>query len=581
MTMQASTSGRRNAATVLLCAAIVAAVAAALIGLTGGTAIGPLVLRSPIRPLVVAIALLVASWATAGAGLLSLVTMLAHSRRAAASAAAATAGAVLVCALAWNTRAAGGSDSSCYVLQAEAFAHGHAELANPVARVLPDEPNAVFAPTGFLPAREYGEAVPICPPGLSLAMAAASLVHPSAVFLVVPVTAALTVWLTFLYGRRLDGDSTGAWAAVLVAASPIFLYQAVQPMSDVPAAAAWMAALVSASPLAAGGWASVAVLVRPNLLLLVPLLALTEGIGGASFAAVTRRSWRLLAGLLPGVLLLLALNAVRYGAPLATGYGSTDALFSRAHVYPNLLRYPRWLLETHTPFLLLSVAGPFVLRRDSARARLAWISLAAAGLLVATYLAYTVFDDWWYIRFLLPALPMLLALSVATLRATARALPARVAGMAAPILCGALAIAFVRVGVARHVTQLPRLEARFRLTGEFAARALPSAAVVIAVQQSGSVRVHGGRDTIAWDAIGAHDLDGTIARLERRGRLVFLALEDGEEPRFRERFLGERFGALEWPPTAVIEAAVRVRVFDVRDRARFLLGERIETALVR
>ena len=31
---------------------------------------------------------------------------------------------VLVFALAWSSRAAGGSDSSCYVLQAEAFAGG-------------------------------------------------------------------------------------------------------------------------------------------------------------------------------------------------------------------------------------------------------------------------------------------------------------------------------------------------------------------------------------------------------------------------------------------------------------------------
>ena len=41
---------------------------------------------------------------------------------------------------------------------------------------------------------------------------------------------------------------TGACAAVLlVACSPIFLYQAVQPMSDVPAAALWLAALVASA----------------------------------------------------------------------------------------------------------------------------------------------------------------------------------------------------------------------------------------------------------------------------------------------------------------------------------------------
>src|SRR6187431_955876 len=56
---------------------------------------------------------------------------------------------------------------------------------------------------------------------------------------------------------------------------------------------------------------------------------------------------------------MLAINAARYGSPLASGYGSTDVLFAWAHVAPNLARYPRWLLETHTPFVLLAAAGPW------------------------------------------------------------------------------------------------------------------------------------------------------------------------------------------------------------------------------
>ena len=64
------------------------------------------------------------------------------------------------------------------------------------------------------------------------------------VFLVVPLFAALLVWFTFALGRALDDEVTGLGAAVLLACSPIFLYQAVQPMSDVPAAALWLAAFV-------------------------------------------------------------------------------------------------------------------------------------------------------------------------------------------------------------------------------------------------------------------------------------------------------------------------------------------------
>ena len=87
------------------------------------------------------------------------------------------------------------------------------------------------------------------------------------------------MWLTFVIGRRLDDGVTGACAAVLLACSPIFLYQAVQPMSDVPAAALWMASLAAVArsgrrgPIVGGMCASLAVLMRANIALIVLPLA--------------------------------------------------------------------------------------------------------------------------------------------------------------------------------------------------------------------------------------------------------------------------------------------------------------------
>ena len=89
--------------------------------------------------------------------------------------------------------------------------------------------------------------MPLCPAGLSLLMAAAvALGGERALFLVVPLLGALAVWCAFLIGRRLGGPVAGAASAVLLACSPTFLYQLVQPMSDVPAAALWLAALALA-----------------------------------------------------------------------------------------------------------------------------------------------------------------------------------------------------------------------------------------------------------------------------------------------------------------------------------------------
>src|SRR5260221_408382 len=131
-------------------------------------------------------------------------------------------------------------------------------------------------------------ALPVGPLALSFRdplrplIAAASVAYRDAVFLVVPVFAAVAVWLTFLLGRRLDDGVTGASASLLLATSPIFLYQSVQPMSDVPAAALWLAALTATArsdqrgQILGGGCAALAVLMRPNLApIVVPFAVLS------------------------------------------------------------------------------------------------------------------------------------------------------------------------------------------------------------------------------------------------------------------------------------------------------------------
>ena len=151
-------SARRIVGRVALILAFAAAAWAALTLLTGGFAVDfagiRLSSRDPLRPLLISAVLLVASRLALGGSEfgLALRRVVGADRRArAARIAGAASMAVLVFAIAWNTRAAGGSDSSCYVLQADAFAHGHVTLARPLADVLPDATPAMFAPTGFVP----------------------------------------------------------------------------------------------------------------------------------------------------------------------------------------------------------------------------------------------------------------------------------------------------------------------------------------------------------------------------------------------------------------------------------------------
>jgi hypothetical protein len=221
------------------------------------------------------------------------------------------------------------------------------------------------------------------------------------------------------------------------------------------------------------------------------------------------------------------------------------------------------VIETETPFVLLALAAPWALRRDPARARLAWASLVCIALLVATYLAYTVFDDWWYMRFLLPGLPLAIAMSVAVLRALMERVSAAAAAFTLAAITTALSVWYVHGARERHVLELQSLEARFAHAGEYA-RTLPAHAVVLAVQESGSIRFHGHRDTVTWDAIPEDALDAYLARLRAGGRAPYLALEDEEEARFRMRFDGQRAGALAGTPDAVTRPPVRVRFYRPR-----------------
>ena len=87
--------------------------------------------------------------------------------------------------------------------------------------------------------------------------------------------------------------------------------------------------------------------------------------------------------------------------------------------------------------------------------------------------------------------------------------------------------------------------------------------------------------TIAWDAIPPDALDATIERLRANGRAPYIALEDEEVSRFRGRFSSQRFGGLDWPPSAEVQAPVRVRVFDVSRLDQYRSGASIVTEYVR
>ena len=300
------------------------------------------------------------------------------------------------------------------------------------------------------------------------------------------------------------------------------------------------------------------------------------------------RSLAFVAGVLPGVVALSWIQSTLYGSPFRSGYGNPEQLFSLAHLWPNLQRYPRWLLETHTPLLCLSLAAPFVIRARARSAgsadgdpafRLSIACLVLAALVFASYLVYVPFDEWWYIRFLLPAIPLLVALSVTTLAAIASRLvpPWRTYASLAVVL--AVVIFNVHTARDRGLFAFRDSEQRFVENGSYIASRLPDRAVVLTTWESGSVRFYGRRLSILWDSLDPVWLDRAISFLQREGRPPYLLFETGEEQQFRDRFApASRYGALDWPPMAQLPFGVRL--YNPVDRDRYLAGQSVSTERV-
>jgi hypothetical protein len=474
------------------------------------------------------------------------------------AAAACAAGLV---SFAYGTYAAGGSDSSGYLSQAQLLSRGRLVDQHPVHPEFtwPDVP-ATLAPLGYVPGRADGLLSPSYPPGLPLLMAPLAAIDPRAVFLVVPLSAIAAVWLCWRLGAALGESAAGGFAACLLASSPTFLYHAIQPMSDVPVTVCWTAALLLGrrperwGSAAAGLAASLAVLIRPNLAPLVLFVVASSATAGAGGGAA--RGLVCALSFVPGLATLGAIQAVRYGSPLASGYGAFDYLFSPGNVLPNIDRYSGWLTSTHTPFIWVWLFAPLWLRGAGPRVRrLGWICWGFSIAVIAAYLPYAVFnpEEWFYTRFLLPAFPAMVVLGFAVTLAVTRRFVRHPELLVALLAAGLVVFGVVRAASA-GVFELAAAERRYPAVAAFVRDGLPTDAFVLADQHSGSIRYYAGRPILRWQLLHPASLGDAVDALRRAGYTPFVVLDAHEEPAFRERFGPSSGPALErLLPLATIE----------------------------
>jgi hypothetical protein len=371
----------------------------------------------------------------------------------------------------------------------------------------------------------------------------------------------------------------GASSAVLLATSPTFLFEVTAPASDVAATAWWSLAMFGlmftsrAAAFGAGVATGLAILTRPNVAPLALVLVAPDVWRFVRTSSPERRRTafvRLMwfaAGSAPAAAVIALLNRELYGSPLSSGYGSLDDLYAWSHAWTNLMRYPRWLIDTETPVVFLAALGPWVFAR-SAESRSSFSPRATAALWLAClagifglYLFYLPFDEWWYLRFLLPMFPVLFVLTIAVLL---RAVGGRT--VVATVVVALLAWHGLDLALDRGASHVWEAEQRYLEAGTYIARSLPERAALISMQHSGSARFYSGRITVRYDFIGRNDLDRVVNDLRRLGYHPYFLLDEAEAPPFRSRF-GDAspLGALDWAPLATLDRGT-VRIYDPADR---------------
>ncbi len=428
----------------------------------------------------------------------------------------------------------GGSDNSGYFNEARLFSQGriHAPM-RVLAGIPPDEATQyLYVPLGFKPSPGGGaEMVPTYPPGLPLLLVPAARVagwdHAGDLVLILHSLAGIA--LTFALGRicGLPGSWSLAGAAVL-AASPLYLFTSLQALSDVPATAWATAAVVAAMKsrdgprwaLVCGACISVGFLVRPtNLLIAVPV-AVAVGVSPGRLALVAL-------GSLPGIATWMAINHAAYGNAFQSGYGAIGGEFHSGLV-AGTLRYCAWWL----PRLLspIVVAAPLLLAFPRLWPRVAAILAAWAACFVAFYAPYRwTHEQWWFLRFLLPAAPALIVAGLLVARHLLEKATGRLPDHARRLL-PALVLA-VAVGVELGQTS-PLLEARtvgheelkYGRVSKWLTAHVPANSVIVVSQASGALFYFTDFTLLRHEQIGPAVSRRILASLQSAGRPLYAVL---------------------------------------------------------
>jgi 4-amino-4-deoxy-L-arabinose transferase-like glycosyltransferase len=393
-------------------------------------------------------------------------------------------------------------------------------------------------PLGYVALQGNPHLPPTYPVGLPLHLALARLFlsWTASAILVQLLTGLGALWLCYAVARELGVEPwLAAAGAVVLAAFPVFIFISIQTLSDTPATTWCLFAVWLALRARRGhwGWAvgcgaafAMAVFVRATNAVLLP--ALLVFLGG---------NWKRiglgLLGGLPGALWLAYYNHTLYGSALASGYGPIQETF-KLEYGPRTIKHFLYWFAVAAPAVLLALpfAARWRIRTRDLIGLVLWF-----GIITGVYVFYQVsYETWWCLRFILPAFPALIILSLLGLeRLRPRHRP----------LAGAVLAAWA---CACSIFWIPRLHALYSYEHEqpYAAASIrareifPADSLVVCFYTSGAVFFYTPFSVLRWDLIDQKDFARYVELARAAGRPVRAMLFDEfEDDAFKERVPGE------------------------------------------
>ena len=193
--------------------------------------------------------------------------------------------------------------------------------------------------------------------------------------------------------------------------------------------------------------------------------------------------------------------------------------------------------------------------------RFAYLLIGATWL---SYLPYFAFEEWWYLRFMLPSIPAMLVLTAVAMTSLGRLVAFPWSRLLTCALAATLFIAELRFTLDRDMFgPLFTGEQRYVTVGLYMRRILPANGVVFAIQHSGSLKFYTGRPIVRYDLIDEPWVSRAPAALVVAGYHPYAVFEDPEMPQVRTILGTEPRALRSWRLIARLKEPVGVTVYDL------------------